>query len=627
MSDTQTLVADDAEEPLASTRPEIPIVAPRRWVKENLFSSKSNTIQTFLFTGLMLSIVRWLLSLIFAEASDWTSVTTNMRLLFGYNYPAAQFIRVWFCLGIIIVAAMLTMGAWNAKPEFSLRKIAISTTAGGGFLAVIWFMCTVGFGFAPLQKVDGMPSGLRLGTFLLAALLITLGLGVLNFVHEPHKIWVKFTTMLFGFTGAVVAFLWLVPFGRYEFADGEIINESGTVATSTKVPWTYMMLLLVGAYFVGRWLRQFIPEANYRMVMVIWWLVGPSFLIFHVLRDPAFDMGYVFRVDIPMALAFGLGGGALLYALAKPGRGEIARSIGAVLLLFAAYNWLTAGLGSGHLFGWESMLQKARITFLMLSFAVLMAPTFSGEPAARRRFAYGWIGFIAIAHWLITGINTPSTLDIAAPPFLGGFVLTLAIAYYVFLASFPLGILMALARTSKLPLFRVMSTVYIEFIRGVPLITVLFFFSIMLNLFLPNGMTIGELGAIFVGYTLFSGAYMAENIRGGLQAIRKGQYEASDALGLTTVQRTMLIVLPQALRVTIPNLVGQAIGTFKETSLIAIVGGFDLLRIANSTIPAQSVFQGQKRPALLFVCFVYWVFSYSMSRASRRLEAKLGVGD
>ena len=101
MSDTQILVADDSEEPLTNTRPEIPIVAPRRWLKENLFSSKSNTIQTFLFTGLMLSIVRWLLSLIFAEASDWTSVTTNMRLLFGYNYPAEQFIRVWFCLGVI----------------------------------------------------------------------------------------------------------------------------------------------------------------------------------------------------------------------------------------------------------------------------------------------------------------------------------------------------------------------------------------------------------------------------------------------------------------------------------------------------------------------------------------------
>jgi general L-amino acid transport system permease protein len=119
---------------------------------------------------------------------------------------------------------------------------------------------------------------------------------------------------------------------------------------------------------------------------------------------------------------------------------------------------------------------------------------------------------------------------------------------------------------------------------------------------------------------------MAENVRGGLQSIRKGQYEASDALGLTTIQRTTFIVLPQALRVSIPNIVGQAIATFKETSLIAIVGGFDLLRIANQTISNQPDFLGIKRPALLFVCLVYWVFAYSMSRASRNLETRLGVG-
>jgi general L-amino acid transport system permease protein len=160
----------------------------------------------------------------------------------------------------------------------------------------------------------------------------------------------------------------------------------------------------------------------------------------------------------------------------------------------------------------------------------------------------------------------------------------------------------------------------------VPLITILFFFSVILNLFLPNGMEVSELAAVFLGYALFSAAYMAENIRGGLQSIRQGQFEASDALGLTTAQRTIFIVLPQALRVTIPNLVGQAIATFKETSLIAIVGGFDLLRVANSSIPSQPDFLGQNRPALLFICVIYWAFSYSMSRASRSLETKLGVG-
>jgi general L-amino acid transport system permease protein len=257
---------------------------------------------------------------------------------------------------------------------------------------------------------------------------------------------------------------------------------------------------------------------------------------------------------------------------------------------------------------------------------VLIAPTFSGERSARVRFAGIWVAVVILSHWMITGINTPSTLDIAAPPFLGGFVLTVSIAYYVMLASFPLGIVLALARTSKMPIFRVLATLYVEFVRGVPLITVLFFFSIMLPLFLPGGMGISELAAIFVGYSMFSAAYMAENIRGGLQSVRKGQYEAADALGLTTVQRTSFIVLPQALRVSIPNLVGQAIATFKETSLIAIVGGFDLLRVADKSISAQPEFLGQKRPALLFISLVYWTFAYSMSRASRNLEVRLGVG-
>ncbi|MFZ8998709.1 MAG: amino acid ABC transporter permease, partial [Ilumatobacteraceae bacterium] len=211
--------------------------------------------------------------------------------------------------------------------------------------------------------------------------------------------------------------------------------------------------------------------------------------------------------------------------------------------------------------------------------------------------------------------------------FLGGFLLSVVLAYYVMLASFPLGIMLALARTSKLPIFRVLATSYIEVIRGIPLITILFFFSIMLPLFLPGNMDVSELAAIFAGYSMFSAAYMAENIRGGLQSIRVGQYEASDALGLTTVQRTAFIVLPQALRVTIPNLVGQAIATFKETSLVYIVGGFELLRIANVTISNQPDFLGQKRPALLFACVVYFTFSYAMSRSSRNLEARLGLGE
>ena len=238
-----------------------------------------------------------------------------------------------------------------------------------------------------------------------------------------------------------------------------------------------------------------------------------------------------------------------------------------------------------------------RALILLLSLT-LIPQAFAGEAKVRMRFAGTWLGFVLITHWLVTGINTPSTLDIAAPPFLGGFMIPLTLGYYVMLASFPMGILMALARTSKMPLFRVMSTIYIEGVRGVPLIVILFFFDNLLNLFLPEGMAVSKLAAIFIGYTLFSAAYMAENIRGGLQAVRRGQFEASDALGLTTLQRTVFIVLPQALRVSIPNLVGQAIATFKETSLVAIIGAFDLLNVARNSIPMWMLAPASSLPGI-----------------------------
>ena len=193
--------------------------------------------------------------------------------------------------------------------------------------------------------------------------------------------------------------------------------------------------------------------------------------------------------------------------------------------------------------------------------------------------------------------------------------------------SFPLGVLLALGRTSKFPIFRVLSTGYIEIIRGVPLITILIFFSVMVPLFLPRGMELAELAAAITGYTLFSAAYLAENVRGGLQSVRNGQFEAADALGLTSVQRTGFIVLPQALRVSIPPLVGQVIATYKETSLLAIIGIFDFLRVANSAIPSQTAFLGVKREGLLVVSAIYFIFAFTTSKYSQRLERRLGVGE
>ncbi len=590
----------------AGLPPAIPAHDPIDWMKKNLFNSPGNSVLSVIFGGLALVIVRWLMGLIFEEAVDWTAVATNLRLLFTYNYPAEQYGRIWFSVGTLFVGVGFTMAAWGVDPRIHVKKLASNGMSLGGFLLV-------GGVIAP----PAVPGSVRVGLLVIGAVLIAASYAASHLLGDRS---ISFLTFLSGVGLFVIAVAWLVPFGRHEFRDGGVISESGTINPSTKIPWTILIGILIGALVVGRSLVGVLNASILRLAMVVFWIMGPAFLIFLVLRDPTFDWDKVVREDLPIAAAFIIVGSALLYWMTNPKVGEIGRAVAALFVGVAAFQFVAAFLG---LYG---MQQKTRISFIVLALFALAAPTFAGEKAARYRYVAVWIGTVLLGHWLITGINTESTLQLSSPPFLGGFALTLSISYYVMLASFPLGILLALARTSKMPIFRVLATLYIEFVRGVPLITILFFFSVILNLFLPSGMEVSELAAVFLGYALFSAAYMAENIRGGLQSIRRGQFEASDALGLTTAQRTIFIVLPQALRVTIPNIVGQSIATFKETSLIAIVGGFDLLRVANSSIPSQPGFIGQNRPALLFICLIYWVFSYSMSRASRNLETKLGVG-
>ncbi|MFQ5922832.1 MAG: amino acid ABC transporter permease [Anaerolineales bacterium] len=208
----------------------------------------------------------------------------------------------------------------------------------------------------------------------------------------------------------------------------------------------------------------------------------------------------------------------------------------------------------------------------------------------------------------------------------GGLLLTFLLAVVGIVFSFPIGVILALARQSNLPAIRTLSIAYIETVRGVPLITILFMAQVILPLFLPPDVTLDRVLRAMVGITLFAAAYLAENVRGGLQAIPRGQYDAAYAVGLGGFQTMAFIILPQALRHVIPILVGQFIGLFKDTTLVAIVGLLDLLGIANSVL-AQPDFIGLQREVFLFIAAIYWVFSYAMSYASRRLEVALGVGE
>jgi general L-amino acid transport system permease protein len=239
----------------------------------------------------------------------------------------------------------------------------------------------------------------------------------------------------------------------------------------------------------------------------------------------------------------------------------------------------------------------------------------------------GWLVSPPLVLLLIRGVE--GVLPVVDTRLWGGLMLTILLAVVGIVASFPLGVLLALGRRSQLPVVRWFCTLYIEIVRGVPLITVLFMSVLMLPLFLPPNVRVDNLVRVMVAITAFSAAYLAENVRGGLQAVPSGQVEAARALGLNVVQSTFLIVLPQALRAVIPALVGQFIALFKDTSLVSIVGLAELLGIAGIVINQPdwlTVTGGVEREVLLFAALVYWVFCFSFSQISRRIERQLGVG-
>lgn len=260
---------------------------------------------------------------------------------------------------------------------------------------------------------------------------------------------------------------------------------------------------------------------------------------------------------------------------------------------------------------------------LAMSVALLLL----GIPLGRR--AGGWLRWGLIVLWIaiypiiILIVRGGIGLPVVETKLWGGLMLTLLLAISGIVLSFPIGVALALGRRSRLPVIRIFCVAYIELIRGVPLVTVLYMGSLLLPLFLPGGESVDQFIRAMVAVTLFSAAYLAENVRGGLQALPAGQTEAARALGLNVVQTTFLITLPQALRAIVPLLVGQSIGLFKDTSLVVIVGLIDLLGAAQNVVGQPDWLGtpgGVWRETFLVIAAIYWIFSFTMSRVSKRIE-------
>jgi general L-amino acid transport system permease protein len=293
----------------------------------------------------------------------------------------------------------------------------------------------------------------------------------------------------------------------------------------------------------------------------------------------------------------------------------------------------TFALTLAVVFGTLALLPISMGLSLRLWFLANPVMAFIGYQVGRTRIGksggvvLGWVLSLVLTIVLLTGFKGVSWLPWVETGTWGGLLLTFLLALVGIVASFPIGVLLALGRQSSLPVLKAFCILFIEIVRGVPLVTILFMASIILPLFLPEGFRIDRVLRAMMGMTLFAAAYMAENVRGGLQAIPNGQVEAAKAVGLNGFQAMALIVLPQALRLVIPAIVGQFIALLMDTTLAVIVGLLELLAVGKAVLESNVEWKLLNMEVYLFIAAVFWILNYSMSYASRRLEVALGVGE
>lgn len=383
------------------------------------------------------------------------------------------------------------------------------------------------------------------------------------------------------------------------------------------------------ANLFGNWLSGLVTVVTVPIILwAVWsmvsWLVGPADWTVITSRPQQYAMGlypteHAWRpltgwllVSILFGMAAAMWGGAAR-------RIAIGYGVVTVLLGVLPYGMFHEGVVMPW---WVRAFILGNLLTLGIGYLLGSNP----KTARPRNFVLGGIAIYVLLLLILNGIPGVPGMEEVAPRKWGGLMLNLILAVSGIFFAFPIGILLALGRRSSLPVVKVLCVVFIEVFRGVPLITLLFMSQVLVPLALPANFPVDSVTRAAIVITLFSAAYTAENIRGGLQGLHPGQAEAARALGLPGWQVTMLIQLPQAIRNVIPAIVGQFIALFKDTSLVYIVGMLDILEMGRSIVQGNVQFTDNGRENLIFVAVVFWLFTYTMSYASRRVERRLGVG-
>ena len=589
-----------------------------RVIKENLFSSPVSTLLTFLTSYIMISFFRGMFGFATAPDKDWLSVLNNMQLYMVQAYPESDFIRIWICVGLGFVFSGLSVGLWETGEKTSLSKLCLTFSKiifGIIFLTLIAPTTSVIVSTATgiREQVDVFSYAERI-----PLLSILFGLLVVFFILSKINLNFNKSFLVSIYLFVPIVFLWLMKIPTIELdAENQRVfpDPLMPIANSTKIPWTLIWMSFVAAYLIGIYFKN---KKQFKTAVSISWVLLPLLIFSWIFKKPLIDLNELIRNDIPVFIGFLLVGVLTIYLINNK----------IVEKFYGYYLGLLVIATLASLFLKVILLVKAGLLLLLL-FSVII-PAVSTSAKGKRSLTIVWIVSLTTTAFLLEGGTSTTQIVVPGSSIFGGFSLTWLLAIFGTYVSFPLGVLLALGRNSSLPIIKGVCTGIIELVRSVPYITWLFFASVTMAVFLPDGVEFNLIVRVLIVTAFFSGAYFAENIRGGLQSIPKGQFEAADAIGMNTVQKTSLIVLPQALRAIVPTLVSSIITGFKDSSLVTIIGLFDFLTIGRMVIGNQSIpinFIGHDRENLLFIALVYWIFTFTLSRRSMKFEKRLGLGE
>jgi len=596
--------------------PEVQFAGVSRWLKENLFSSLSSSILTVLSIAAVVSVFRAIIGFFISPEREWTAVTYNLQLYMVQAYPESDFIRVWITVGLLIFLLGLSWGFNSLKEKVIIKEWCDGLLKGiSSFLFIVLIAPT---------SVDVEGTTVEVFSNNTRYICIAVGVGLILTVYLLRKTYPKNEIVRdrisFLYLSLLVGSIWIIKVPTVTFtSSNERVDPDPflPLANTTTIPWTIIFGFMIFAYLIGSFLKAKGKNSMSRLILSSW-VLAPLVIVSWIYRKPDFGMSNILTLDIPIAVTFSILGILAIKTLNSEKIVPYQRYI--------TYGMLVLSIVIFFL----PVLRQLKILFFITWLLVSVAPTIANSKESAKNLSIVWSVTVFILVLLMRGASSESLIVVPGSSIYGGFTLTWLIAFFGIAISFPFGVILALGRTSKLPVIRILCTAVIELVRSVPFITWLFFGSVMLTLFLPKGVEFDEVLRAIVVTAIFSSAYLAENVRGGLQSISNGQFEAADAVGLSTLQRITLIIMPQALRAVIPPIVSQVISLFKDTSLVAIVGLFDLLYIGSKVIPNQSQganFLGTIQENILFCAIFYWIFTYSFARRSMKIEKRLGLGE